>query len=493
MGRPVTKGKHKINGLDEELPYQVFYPDKKLRSQTSNVSTLSGVSSEGAISEVGTTLDGKIHVIWDLENEATKEKVGQMLHGEEENPLALAVVAEASMHRGEARTSLTEPCEAGATSLQVASISGFAEGDTIIIDAGTEFEEVNEISGFGSINLTTPLVYGHAAGATVTTEIHHLLARMDKQHRKATLIQPIFGMDQQDPMQQEFDQVMPQGASTPADPEILENPLPPTSTHALAASALALQVPGTPKGVLQRRDLKFKYETGTKVEYYSRSNGLWLPAEVFAKANMVRRSVVDVDTVITYDIHVLGARVQELYDVKFESLRLPFEALEYVDIYSRDAKLPTGGKWLAGRINGPQVSSATMVGYQVLITDTSCGEDTQKVLFTGKVLEMIPATRLRRRYSEGQQIEVYKGAVEGWVKAVVQFGNKEDGSQKGWRDLDVIPDVSGGQEQWLWVPVARITSGDIERQEYAEVELVKSFLIRPRDKSKEAGREVSVL
>jgi hypothetical protein len=464
----VTKGKHKINGLDEELPYQVFYPDKKLRSQTSNVSTLSGVSSEGAISEVGTTLDGKIHVIWDLENEATKEKVGQMLHSEEENPYALAVVAEASP-RGGARTSLTEPCEAGTTSLQVQSISGFAEGDTIIIDAGTEFEEVNEISGFGSINLTTPLIYGHAAGATVTTEIHHLLARMDKQHRKATLIQPIFGMDQQDPMQQEFDQVMPQGASTPADSE---NPL---------LSVLALQVPDTPKGVLQRRDLKFKYETGTKVEYYSRSNGLWLPAEVFAKANMVRRSVVDVDTVITYDIHVLGARVQELYDVKFESLRLPFEALEYVDIYSRDAKLPTGGKWLAGRINGPQVSGATMVGYQVLITDTQI------------VLEMIPATRLRRRYNEGQQIEVYKGAVEGWVKAVVQFGNKEDGSQKGWLDLDVIPDVSGGQEQWLWVPVARITSGDIERQEYAEVELVKSFLIRPRDKSKDAGREVSVL
>merc|ERR1712080_573422 len=131
-----------------------------------------------------------------------------------------------------------------------------------------------------------------------------------------------------------------------------------------------------------RKDLKLMYESGAKLEYYSTNNSLWMPASVNVVVKQVKRSNLDLDTVVMYDVSVLGTRVQEQRDVPLDTLRLPFEACELVDIYSRRQ----GGMWLPGIINGPQISGATLVGYQVLLSENA------------EVLEMIPATRLRRRF-----------------------------------------------------------------------------------------------
>lgn len=51
--------------------------------------------------------------------------------------------------------------------MEVAHTTGFALGDTVVIDKGTAVEETRVISAFGSIVVSTPLIYEHSAGFTV--------------------------------------------------------------------------------------------------------------------------------------------------------------------------------------------------------------------------------------------------------------------------------------------------------------------------------------
>jgi len=68
----------------------------------------------------------------------------------------------------EASTTSTVPVLAGAKKLEVAASSGFKIGRQIVIDAGTQSEEVNEIAGFGSLILKSPLKFAHPAGISIT-------------------------------------------------------------------------------------------------------------------------------------------------------------------------------------------------------------------------------------------------------------------------------------------------------------------------------------
>merc|ERR1719506_3577306 len=51
--------------------------------------------------------------------------------------------------------------------LSVETIDGFKVGQKIIIDEGTDAEEVNGVSGFGSLMLELPLKFGHQRDARV--------------------------------------------------------------------------------------------------------------------------------------------------------------------------------------------------------------------------------------------------------------------------------------------------------------------------------------
>eukprot|EP00929_Paragymnodinium_shiwhaense_P096991 TRINITY_DN5875_c1_g1_i1.p1 TRINITY_DN5875_c1_g1~~TRINITY_DN5875_c1_g1_i1.p1 ORF type:complete len:1406 (+),score=579.06 TRINITY_DN5875_c1_g1_i1:122-4339(+) len=66
--------------------------------------------------------------------------------------------------------SLAAPAKAGDTKLEVSSASGFAAGDRIAIGEGSANEESNTVLGFGSLVLTTPLKFNHAAGESIVTE-----------------------------------------------------------------------------------------------------------------------------------------------------------------------------------------------------------------------------------------------------------------------------------------------------------------------------------
>merc|ERR1711972_100178 len=65
-------------------------------------------------------------------------------------------------------TILTTPAKVGDTKLDVANADDFEVGRTVTIDAGTVFEEDNQIAGFDSMQLLHPLQYEHGAGATIS-------------------------------------------------------------------------------------------------------------------------------------------------------------------------------------------------------------------------------------------------------------------------------------------------------------------------------------
>ncbi len=64
-------------------------------------------------------------------------------------------------------TSLAAAASAGNAELAVASTTGFNVGDRIRINPGGANEEDNEIAGFGSVLLSSPLEFDHAAGELV--------------------------------------------------------------------------------------------------------------------------------------------------------------------------------------------------------------------------------------------------------------------------------------------------------------------------------------
>lgn len=67
-----------------------------------------------------------------------------------------------------APNSLKEGATKGATELHVVNNNPFNIGQEIVIDQGTAIEEYNEIVGFGSLLLKTPLMYDHGVGALIT-------------------------------------------------------------------------------------------------------------------------------------------------------------------------------------------------------------------------------------------------------------------------------------------------------------------------------------
>ena len=64
-------------------------------------------------------------------------------------------------------TETTSSAAAGTSEIDVASTAGFNVGDTIAINPGGSNEETNQIAGFGSFILNSPLQFDHEPGEPV--------------------------------------------------------------------------------------------------------------------------------------------------------------------------------------------------------------------------------------------------------------------------------------------------------------------------------------
>jgi len=91
-------------------------------------------------------------------------------------PEAAAAAEAAALAAAEAAaalpsTEVTTVVEPGEQRLPVESHAGFEVGQEVVIDEGTQVEEVNEVVGFGSLLLKHPLKYHHGVGAAVTVSL----------------------------------------------------------------------------------------------------------------------------------------------------------------------------------------------------------------------------------------------------------------------------------------------------------------------------------
>lgn len=68
-----------------------------------------------------------------------------------------------------ADTELSDSTDAGVTVIDVADIAPFGVGDSIVVNPGGPTEEKNVVTGFGSLQLATPLQFAHSNGETVVS------------------------------------------------------------------------------------------------------------------------------------------------------------------------------------------------------------------------------------------------------------------------------------------------------------------------------------
>lgn len=146
------------------------------------------------------------------------------------------------------------------------------------------------------------------------------------------------------------------------------------------------------------------YEDGSMVEYFSPTHKIWLIGVV--NVSMEKKATWTGTPVFVYNV-TLKKSGQCRSRVPLDMMRIPFQPTELVEVFSKR----NTGQWMVASIRGPHAGGNIMKGYKVFVESQSgCPE---------MLLENVPSWRLRRRFPPRSSIEVYRGMVLGWVRAVV--------------------------------------------------------------------------
>eukprot|EP00930_Biecheleria_cincta_P066818 TRINITY_DN530_c0_g2_i2.p1 TRINITY_DN530_c0_g2~~TRINITY_DN530_c0_g2_i2.p1 ORF type:complete len:1064 (-),score=92.86 TRINITY_DN530_c0_g2_i2:116-3007(-) len=180
------------------------------------------------------------------------------------------------------------------------------------------------------------------------------------------------------------------------------------------------------------------YKSGERVEYWSRTHQRWLPGTV-TRALYRQGVVTDL-----CDLSVGFTSHQPIRQVDLSLMRLPLRSGEAVSVYFVD-----DDAWLDGEIDGTAVLP-TRYGYKVRLLEDpnqedACEEDAiefpEMASQLGKTIsrrfsqtavtpetratpppqvpQLVPASRIRRRFSPGDQVAAYLGPQTGWVFATI--------------------------------------------------------------------------
>ncbi|CAE8730018.1 unnamed protein product [Polarella glacialis] len=136
------------------------------------------------------------------------------------------------------------------------------------------------------------------------------------------------------------------------------------------------------------------FQAGQSVEYYSRSSGKWLPAQIKSS----RHSITGIEFP-THEV-LVGVRKQLRVGVEICLLRHVFAPGLPVSFYSVQEET-----WLTGELDALQNSSPSLMGYRV------------KIMSDRQV--DIPPSILRARFPKDTEVEVYTGQATGWISGVV--------------------------------------------------------------------------
>ncbi|CAE8737475.1 unnamed protein product [Polarella glacialis] len=138
------------------------------------------------------------------------------------------------------------------------------------------------------------------------------------------------------------------------------------------------------------------FQAGQSVEYYSRSSGQWLPAQI--KGSRHSDSITGGEFP-THEV-LVGVRKQLRVGVELGLLRRVFAPGLPVSFYSMHKKT-----WLSGEVDALQNPSPSLMGYRVKIMSDRQAD--------------IPPTLLRARFPKDTEVEVYTGQSTGWLSGVV--------------------------------------------------------------------------
>jgi len=156
---------------------------------------------------------------------------------------------------------------------------------------------------------------------------------------------------------------------------------------------------------------------GSKIEYFSRRNKIWVPGRL--EVSVENLSPI-VGPQVSYNVHTFPgtARGRTRKDVPLNSFRRPFQEGEELEVFSRSR----GSRWVPCTMRCPEESSEEEPkksdgwGYRYQVSldtvDGSWGWEEE-------VLERVPPSRLRRRFAPGTQVWLYRGPEQGYCSAVV--------------------------------------------------------------------------
>lgn len=211
------------------------------------------------------------------------------------------------------------------------------------------------------------------------------------------------------------------------------------------------------------------YLNGVKVEYFSSTLSTWIAGYInraapLAKALRANTASNTITSRIAPDYSILLENGQMRYDVGLDEFRPALEKGEAVDMLA--AK---GGTWKPACINGLTCSNPTVFGYIVEEADG------------GAPLSRMCPLKLRRRFTVGDEVDVYFGDREGWARCIVVDPAtaapakellSEDGGLEGFR-LSANWKQNTGANAWTAVLVKR--RDDVEGVAVVEV---PSFLVK---------------
>jgi len=144
------------------------------------------------------------------------------------------------------------------------------------------------------------------------------------------------------------------------------------------------------------------YVDGQRVEYYSKSNSMWLYGDVCAEISKKTGKPM-------YSVSVRGSG-QRRRGITFEFLRFPLQEGEPCEVFSMRDEW-----WVSATVLGS--STGIVPAYEVQINDALDGETT---------VSMVSAALVRRSFPAGSRLLVYRDASRGWVDAVALEPGQED-------------------------------------------------------------------
>lgn len=154
------------------------------------------------------------------------------------------------------------------------------------------------------------------------------------------------------------------------------------------------------------------FDNNQSIEYYVSAKGFWTAGKV--RLGHVQEG--DDEHRFIYNITVIRTGQQRI-DVAVDRLRPPYEQDELVEVF-----LPKSNKWIHGSIHGRHGAAATITGYQVKFENKAA-------------VENVPALMVRRRFVEGEEVEVFRDTMTGWEIAQVGEDLASDHDQADQRPL----------------------------------------------------------